>query len=296
MNQEKFNLNKAKREAKKHEGKSTSFIGELKIDKTEKQEDLLPEELEARFWSNVYKEKLNEIKNDEDFKRIVIKDLENNIELGKNVDGYNASLALQTVLSIKGLGIYKKEFKEKLNEVKNNEDFKRAVIKDLEWDIKEGKNSNGGYADCALHAILSIKDLVIYEKEFQEKLNKVKNDEDFKKEVMKELESDIKLGKKGNAANAKWALYIISSMKDLGIYEKEFQEKLNDIKNDKEFKKAVIKRLEESIELNAKWALYTISSLKNISEFWQDLAQEKRAKMARDNKEGGDIPKRPEIR
>src|SRR6056297_1363414 len=184
MNQEKFNLNKAKREAKKHEGKSTSFIGELKIDKTEKQEDLLPEELEARFWSNVYKEKLNEIKNDEDFKRI--------------------------------------------------------VIKDLEWDIKEGKNSNGGYADCALHAILSIKDLVIYEKEFQEKFNKVKNDKDFKK--------------------------------------------------------AVIKRLEESIELNAKWALYTISSLKNISEFWQDLAQEKRAKMARDNKEGGDIPKRPEIR
>src|SRR6056297_925044 len=240
MNQEKFNLNKAKREAKKHEGKSTSFIGELKIDKTEKQEDLLPEELEARFWSNVYKEKLNEIKNDEDFKRIVIKDVENNIELGKKGDGYNASLALQTVLSIKGLGIYKKKFKEKLNEVKDNEDFKRAVIKDLEWDIKEGKNSNGGYADCALHAILSIKDLVIYEKEFQEKFNKVKNDKDFKK--------------------------------------------------------AVIKRLEESIELNAKWALYTISSLKNISEFWQDLAQEKRAKMARDNKEGGDIPKRPEIR
>src|SRR6056297_1810778 len=155
MNKEKFNLEKPKKEAKKHKRKSISRIDELKINKDKKQEDLLPEEIEAYFWQDLYKQKLNEIKQSENFQKAAIKDLENDIKKGKNGDGYDASLALQIISSIKGLKIYKKEFKQKLNEIKQSEDFKKTVIKTLEDLIKSGKNGDGYNASWTLHTISS---------------------------------------------------------------------------------------------------------------------------------------------
>ena len=191
MNQEKFNLNKARKEAEKHEKKSVSLVNELKIDKKEESQDFLEEELKANYWRDLFEEKLDKIKDDEDFKNAAINNLENDIKSGKNGDGCNAVWALRTISALKNLSLYKKEIKEKLKEIKDDKDFKKIAINYLEGRIKEVKNGNGN---------------------------------------------------------------------------------------------------------NATWALKTISVLKNISEFWQDLAQEKMANMARDNKEGGDIPKRPEIR
>ena len=49
MNKEKLNLDKPKKEAKKHEKKSISLINELKIDKEKESENFLSEELEAKF-------------------------------------------------------------------------------------------------------------------------------------------------------------------------------------------------------------------------------------------------------
>jgi len=303
MNQEKFNLNKARKEAEKHEKKSVSLVNELKIDKKEESQDFLEEELEANYWRGLFEEKLDKIKDDEDFKNAAINNLENDIKSGKNGDGCNAVWALRTISALKNLSLYKKEIKEKLKEIKDDEDLKKAAINDLEADIKEGKNGNGFHANYVLRTISALKNLSLYKKEIKEKLNEIKNDDNFKKATIKDLENDIKKGKNGNGGNANWALRAISAFKNLSLYKEEFKEKLDKIKDDEDFKKAAIKDLEDDIKLgkngggfDASWALKTISALKNISEFWQDLAQEKRANMARDNKESEDIPKRPELK
>jgi len=296
MNQEKFNLNKARKEAEKHEKKSVSLVNELKINKKEENEDFLEEELEANYWRDLFEEKLDKIKDDEDFKKAAIKDLENDIKSGKNGNGGNANWALRAISALKNLNLYKKEFKEKLDKIKDDEDFKNAAINNLEYDIKKGKNGDGNNAVWALYSISALKDLSFYKKEIKEKLKEIKDDKDFKKAAINNLENDIKSGKNGGGHSATWSLRTISSLKNLSLYKKEIKEKIKEVKNNKEFKKAVIKRLENGIGLNAVWALETVSVLKNISELWQDLAQEKRANMARDNKEGEDIPKRPEIK
>src|SRR6056297_3337391 len=127
MNKEKFNLEKQKKEAKKHKRKSISLIDELKINQDESKKDLLPEEIEAYFWQDLYKQKLNEIKQSEDLKNTVIKKLDDDIKSGKNGDGISASLALCTISSIKDLEICKKEIKQKLNDIKQSKDFKKAA-------------------------------------------------------------------------------------------------------------------------------------------------------------------------
>ncbi len=187
----KPNFEKPKKEAKKHKKESISLVNELKINKEEEKQDFLEEELEAKFWEDLYKEKLDEIKNNEDFKKAAIKELEDNIKLGKNDDKLNTIWALYTISSMKDLEVYKKEVEKKLNEIKKSEDFKKAAIKDLKDGIKSGKNGDGR---------------------------------------------------------------------------------------------------------DASWALFTISSIKNISELWQELADKKRANMARSKCQDKDIPKRPEIK
>src|SRR6056297_1064531 len=107
MNKEKFNLEKPKKEAKKHKIKSISLINELKINQDESEKDLLPEEIESYFWQDLYKQKLDEIKESEDFKKAAIKYLEGYIKSGKNGDGVDAGWALYTISSIKDLEIYK---------------------------------------------------------------------------------------------------------------------------------------------------------------------------------------------
>src|SRR6056297_586323 len=303
MNQEKFNLNKARKEAEKHEKKSVSLVNELKIDKKEKQEDFLEEELEANYWRGLFEEKLNEIKDDEDLKKAAINFLETNIKSGKNGSGLNADWALWLISALKNLSLYKEEFKEKIKEIKDDEDFKNAVINDLETDIKKGKNGNGRDASCALETISALKNLSLYKEEFKEKLDKIKDDDNFKNAAINDLEADFKSGNNGGGHSATWALRTISDLKNLSLYEREIKEKINKIKENENLKKAVINFLENDIKegkngngRDANWALETISALKNISEFWQDLAQEKRANMARDNKESEDIPKRPELK
>ncbi|HKL17262.1 MAG TPA: hypothetical protein VJ900_02805, partial [Patescibacteria group bacterium] len=198
---------------------------------------------------------------------------------------------------------YKEEFKEKLDKIKDDEDFKKAAINKIEVYIKEGKNGDGFDAAWALRIISALKNLSLYKEEFKEKLDKIKDDEYFKKAAIDNLENYIKKGKNGYGNNANGALRIISALKNLSLYKKEIKEKIKEIKDNDNFKKAAINDLESNIKSginedgnNANWALKTISALKNISEFWQDLAQEKMANMARDNKESEDIPKRPEIR
>src|SRR6056297_1137962 len=279
MNTEKFNLNKAKREAKKHEKKSVSLVNELKINKKEENEDFLEEELEAKYWRDLYKEKLDEIKDDKDFKK------------GKNGSGLNANRALETISALKDLDIYKEEFKEKLDKIKDDEDFKKAAINKIEVYIKEGKNGDGFDAAWALRIISALKNLSLYKEEFKEKLDKIKDDEYFKKAAIDNLENYIKKGKNGYGNNANGALRIISALKNSSLYKREIKEKLNEIKVDENFKKTAMNDLESDIKggkngdgNNANWALRIISVLKNISELWQDLAQEKMANMARDNK------------
>jgi len=302
MNKEKFNLEKPKKEAKKHERKSISLVNELKIDSKEDREDLPPEEVEAYFWKNLYQEKLDEIKDDEEFKRAVIKKIKEYIKKGKKGSGYRANWALRSIFSVKDLKIYKKEIKEKLDEIKDDEEFKKIAIKDLEIDIRLFKNSDGPKVKWALYSILSMKDLEIYKKEIKEKINEIKNDGESKSVVIKGLESNIKEGQKGNGVGASLALRTIFSMEELEIYKKEIKEKLNKIKNSEDFKKAVIKYLENDIKegkngngANAGWALWTILSMKNISEHWQNIVDEKQIQKARKNQKK-DIPKRPEMR
>src|SRR6056297_1087915 len=192
MNQEKFNLNKARKEAEKHEKKSVSLVNELKINKKEENEDFLEEELEANYWRDLFEEKLDKIKDDEDFKKAAIKDLENDIKSGKNGNGGNANWALRAISALKNLNLYKKEFKEKLDKIKDDEDFKNAAINNLEYDIKKGKNGDGNNAVWALYSISALKDLSFYKKEIKEKLKEIKDDKDFKKAAINNLENDIK--------------------------------------------------------------------------------------------------------
>ena len=303
MNTEKFNLSKARKEAEKHEKKSVSLVSELKINKKEESQDFLEEELEAKYWRDLYKEKLDEIKDDKDFKKAAINNLENEIKSGKNGGGLNANWALWVIPALKNLSLYEKEFKEKIKEFKDDDNLKKAVIKDLENDFKSGKNGGGCNAVWALRTISALKNLSLYKEEFKEKIKEIKEDENLKNAAIKDLENDIKLGKNGNGSNTKWALWTISALKNLSIYKKEIKEKVEEIKDDEYFKETALKDLENDIKKgkngnsgNANWALKTISVLKNIFELWQDLAQEKRANMARDNKESEDIPKRPELK
>ncbi|HKL17268.1 MAG TPA: hypothetical protein VJ900_02835, partial [Patescibacteria group bacterium] len=170
MNQEKFNLNKARKEAEKHEKKSVSLVNELKIDKKEESQDFLEEELEAKYWRDLFEEKLDEIKDDEYFKKAAINLLENDNKSGKNGGGCNAVWALRTISALKNLSLYKKEIKEKIKEFKDDEGFKNAAIEDLENDFKSGKNGNGGNANWALRAISALKNLSLYKEEFKEKI------------------------------------------------------------------------------------------------------------------------------
>src|SRR6056297_2475624 len=191
MNKEKFNLEKQKKEAKKHKRKSISLIDELKINQDESKKDLLPEEIEAYFWQDLYKQKLNEIKQSEDLKNTAIKKLDDDIKSGKNGNGENARWALQIISSIKGLKIYKKEFKQKLNEIKQSEKFKKTAIKYLENNIKLGKNGNGYDARWALRTISSIKNISNYwqsiadNKQAKKARNKTKERETFKRPELK---------------------------------------------------------------------------------------------------------------
>src|SRR6056297_3538134 len=103
MNQEKFNLNKARKEAEKHEKKSVSLVSELKIDKKEESQDFLEEELEANYWRGLFEEKFDEIKDDEGFKKGAINEIENHIKKGKNGSGLNANRALETSSALKNI-------------------------------------------------------------------------------------------------------------------------------------------------------------------------------------------------
>src|SRR6056297_2168069 len=163
MNKEKFNLDKPKKEAKKHEKKSISLIDELRIDKEQKEKDLLPEEIEAYYWKRIYKEKLKLIKEDKDFKKAAFKDLENDINQGQNGEGGNANWALMSISGYKNIGIFKKQIKEKLKFIKADENFKKAAFDDLEKRIKSGQNGDGWYANWALRKLSSYKKLGIFE-------------------------------------------------------------------------------------------------------------------------------------
>src|SRR6056297_2682695 len=91
MNKEKIDLSKPKKEYKKFQKESESLVDELKIDKEEQEDEILEEELEAKFWRDLYKEKLEEVKDDENFKEAAISDLEDKIKSCKGSDGYQAN-------------------------------------------------------------------------------------------------------------------------------------------------------------------------------------------------------------
>jgi len=162
MNKEKLNLDKPKKEAKKHERKSISLINELKIDKEQKEKDLLSEEIESYYWKRIYQEKLDKIKDDKDFEKAAIDDLEDDISQGKNGDNSNANWALMSILSYKNLEIFEKKAEEKLKEIKGDKDFKKSAFDDLENDINKGKNRDGVNANLALWIISSIKNISNY--------------------------------------------------------------------------------------------------------------------------------------
>src|SRR6056297_873217 len=195
MNKEKIDLSKPKKEYKKFQKESESLVDELKIDKEEQEEDILEEELEAKFWENLYKEKLEEVLGDKEFKRSAISDLEDDIKSGKGGDGFNANWVFRTISIYKNLGIFDKEAEENLKEILNDEKFKNAAISDLEDNIKKGKNGDGWSANWALRAISSYKNFGIFDKEAEENLKEVLDDEEFKKSAISNLEDDIKLGK-----------------------------------------------------------------------------------------------------
>src|SRR6056297_2569821 len=303
MNKEKIDLSKPKKEYKKFQKESESLVDELKIDKEEQEDEILEEELEAKFWRDLYKEKLEEVKDDEDFKEAAISDLEDKIKSGKNGDGWNANWALRNISAYKNFGIFKKEADESLEEVLDDEEFKKTVISDLEDDIKSGRNGHYNNAHLALKTISAYKNLGVFEKVVEEKLEQIKNDKDFKKTVISSLEDKIKSGKNGDGWNANRALRSISSYKNLGIFDSETGEGLKEILDDKDFKKVAINDLEGDIKsgkngdgADANWAFWTISAYKDVSEYFKDLADQKIAKKARKEDKGDNIPKRPEIK
>src|SRR6056297_3367487 len=165
MNKEKIDLSKPKKEYKKFQKESESLVDELKIDKEEKEEDILEEEMEAKFWRDLYKEKLEEIKDDEVFKKSAINNLEDKIKSGKNGFGSNANRALICISSYKNLGIFDREADEGLKEVLDDKDFKKSVISALEDKIKSGKNGDGWDANWVIRTISAYKNLGIFNKE-----------------------------------------------------------------------------------------------------------------------------------
>src|SRR6056297_3219337 len=215
MNKEKIDLSKPKKEYKKFQKESESLVDELKINKEEQEEEILEEEIEAKFWGNLYKEKLEEVTDDEDFKKSAISYLENKIKLGKNGDGADANWAFWVISSYKNIGIFEKEVKEKLKDILNDANFKNVAINDLEGDIKSGKNGDGGNANWALWTISAYKNLGIFEIEVEERLKDILNDANFKNVAICDLEDDIKLGKGGNGHEANRTLVIISGYKKI---------------------------------------------------------------------------------
>src|SRR6056297_1835390 len=308
MNKEKIDLSKPKKEYKKFQKESESLVDELKIDKEEQDEEILEEEMEARFWENLYKEKLEEVLGDKEFKRSAISDLEDDIKSGKGGDGFNANWVFGTISIYKNLGIFDKEAEENLKEILNDEKFKNAAISDLEDNIKSGKGSDGyqanGYnANWALKIISIYKNLGIFDRETEEDLKEILGYEKFKRLAISALEGDIKLGKDDNGDRANWALEIISSYKNLGIFEIEVEESLKEVLGDKDFKNVAIHDLENDIKSGknsfgnrANWALWNILTYKNVSDYYQELAEKKKAKQAREKDKGESIPKRPEIK
>src|SRR6056297_2446216 len=230
MNKEKIDLSKPKKEYKKFQKESESLVDELKIDKEEQEEDMLEEELEAKFWRDLYKEKLEEVKDDEVFKKSAISDLEDEIKSGKGRDGYqangyNANWALKIISSYKNLGIFDRETEEDLKEILGYEKFKRLAISALEGDIKLGKDDNGDRANWALEIISSYKNLGIFEIEVEESLKEVLGDKDFKNVAIHDLENDIKSGKNSFGNRANWALWNILTYKNVSDYYQELAEK-----------------------------------------------------------------------
>ena len=78
---------------------------------------------------------------------------------------------------------------------------------------------------------------------------------------------------------------------------------LKEILDDKDFKKVAINDLEGDIKsgkngdgADANWAFWTISAYKNVSEYFKDLAENKKAIKARDDIKTESISKRPEIK
>src|SRR6056297_10650 len=221
MNKEKIDLSKPKKEYKKFQKESESLVDELKINKEEQEEEILEEEIEAKFWGNLYKEKLEEVTDDEDFKKSAISDLENRIKLGKNGDGADANWAFWVISSYKNIGIFNKEVTENLKEILDDEKFKRSAISDLEDDIKSGKNGNGNRANWALRNISAYKNLGIFDSQPDESLKKVLNDKEFKKAAFGYLENRIRSGKDGSGGDANQALWAISVYKDVSEYFKD---------------------------------------------------------------------------
>src|SRR6056297_2366996 len=247
MNKEKIDLSKPKKEYKKFQKESESLVDELKIDKEEQEDEILEEELEAKFWRDLYKEKLKEVLGDKDFIKTAICDLEEGIKLGKSNDGYNANWALKIISNYKNLGIFNRETGEGLKKVLDDENFKKISISYLEDNIKLGKNGDGWNANWALRSISSYTNLGIFDSETGEGLKEILDDKDFKKVAINDLEGDIKSGKNGDGADANWAFW-------------------------------------------------TISAYKNVSEYFKDLAENKKAIKARDDIKTESISKRPEIK
>src|SRR6056297_3285288 len=247
MNKEKIDLSKPKKEYKKFQKESESLVDELKIDKEEQEEEILEEELEAKFWEDLYKEKLEEVLDD---KEAAIGDLEDDIKSGKGCDGYQA---------------------------------------------------NGYQANWALRYISNYKNLGIFDSQADESLKKVLDDKDFKNAAISYLENKIRSGKNGDGADANWALRYISNYKNLGIFDKKADESLKKVLDDKDFKNAVISNLENKIKSgkngdgwNTNWAIRNILTYKNISEYWQEIADQKITIKVRKEDKDENIPKRPE--
>src|SRR6056297_2104205 len=218
MNKEKIDLSKPKKEYEKFQKESESLVDELKIDKEEQEEEILEEELEAKFWEDLYKEKLEEVLDDKDFKEATISNLKHVIKKGKSGDYENASSAIRNISSYKNLGIFENLVEEKLEELKNNENFKWVAIHALEDEIQRAQN---GFSDIngVFKNILVYKSVGIFEDALKdEKIEIIKNDENFKEVAIGNLESNIKIGQGGNGSYANWVLKVISVYRNLGIF------------------------------------------------------------------------------
>ena len=300
MNKEKIDLSKPKKEYEKFQKESESLVDELKIDKEEQEEEILEEELEAKFWEDLYKEKLEEVLDDKDFKEAAIGDLEYNIEKIQNGDSEDANYIFENISAYKNLEIFKKLSEEKLEQVKDDDNFQESAISNLEYSFQRGQKDNGFYANFAIKNISTYKNLGIFNEIVNKKLEEIKNDENFKQAVINNLEDNIWRGKSNHVS---WAMRAISNCQNLGVFEKVVEEKLDEIKGNESFKRLIIIDLENNIQNgqkgdshSANLVIRTISNYKNISKYYQKLAEEKKAKQARKEDKDENIPKRPEIK